>query len=465
MSHKSFFLCYFLFLAPALWALASAQILPAGPKGITIGEGIPNGDPLGGLEALVGKPEIPYLEELGQIQGLKKSYDSLRTELKKLNKAALDSTTQDSVVSVLKAKGKEVMDRKAEVLKGMLEEQEIPGEELKSAVQRTLDAVDISKNDLKDIRDLESLESLIGQNEENLKALVNEWLMPKIEQKLGGTLAEGWNPADAKILDFYGKDAIDQLMQDGIDTDELIAQAKETAKGKAKHIGDEYLEKLDGKSAKLLLDTLGNVELKIPEKSKRKLTIFEPNELKDSDLLERIGLLFWYDPLTSFGEGIFAEVGMKYGFTQQWEGYGTWVLKRLFDQTEEPIREGDGVRLGIRFTKSSWAIQTSMAKLQMDIAYPNGYEYNNFTGTRWSGELALVKTIPLGESTRSVVIMSWDPFFQANRSLLGSAVQLKIGFELFKFKKLGIEANKYKKTLLESQKSTFPSLIEKELKN
>jgi hypothetical protein len=219
MSHKSFFLCYILFLAPVLWAPASAQILPAGPKGITIGEGIPNGIPLGGLEALVGKPDIPYLEELGQIQGLKKSYDSLRTELKKLNKATLDSTTQDSVVSVLKAKGKEVMDRKAEVLKGMLEEQEIPGEELKSAVQRTLDAVDISTNELKDVRDLESLESLIGQNEENLKALVNEWLMPKIEQKLGGTLAEGWNPADAKIPDFYGKDAIDQLMQDGIDTD------------------------------------------------------------------------------------------------------------------------------------------------------------------------------------------------------------------------------------------------------
>jgi hypothetical protein len=33
--------------------------------------------------------------------------------------------------------------------------------------------------------------------------------------------------------------------------------------------------------------------------------------------------------------------------------------------------------------------------------------------------------------------MSWDPLFKENRSLSGSAVQLKIGFELFRFKKLG----------------------------
>lgn len=458
MSHKSFFLLYMLSFASALWATTSAQILPAGPKGTITGEGIPNRIPFGGLEELAVMPKIPYLDELGQIQGLKKSYDSLRTEIKKLKKVELDSTTLDSLVTVLKAKGQDVLERKAEVLKGMLEEQEILGEEFKSAVQRTLDAVDISTDELSDIRDLESLDSLIDQNEENLKALTNEWLMPKIEQTLSGTLSEGWNPAEAKLPDFYGKDAIDQLMQDGIDPEELIVQAKETANGKARHILDENLEKLDGKSAKLLLDTLGNLHLEILEKPKRKLTILESNELKDSDILERIGLLFWYDPLTSFGEGILGEVGMRYGFTQQWEGYGTWVLKRFFDETEEPIREGDGIRLGLRFTKSTWAIQTSLAKMRMEIAYPEGYEHNNFTGTKWSGELALVKTIPLGESVRSVVIMSWEPFYQTNRSLLGSAVQLKIGFELFKFKKLGIEAAKHRDTLLEGHKSKFPSL-------
>lgn len=456
MSHKCLFFLYIISFFPALWTKASAQILPDGPKWTSIGDGFSNEIPLGALEDLTSKMEIPYLDQLGQIQGLKKSYDSLRTEIRKLKKTSLDSATQDSLVSVLKAKGEEILNRKEDVLKEMLEEQEIPGEELKSAVERTLEAVNISKNKFSDIRNLDSLESLIDQNEENLKALVNEWLMPKIGQKLGNTLTSGWNPAEVQLPDFYGKDAIDKLMQDGIDTESLIVQAKETAKGKARHILDENLEKLDGKSAKLLLDTLGNLKLEILKKPKFK--ILEPNELKNSNGLERIGLLLWYDPLTSFGQGVFAEVGMKYGFTHQLESFGTWVLKRFFDESEEPIREGDGIRFGLRFTKSSWAIQTSLAKLQMDIAYPYGYEHNNFAGTRWSGELALVKTIPLGESTRSVVIMSWDPFYQANKSLLGSAVQLKIGFELFKFKKLGIDATKFKETLLEGQKNKLPYL-------
>ena len=434
MPLKSFFL--FCFLA-SLWVSAFAQNLTAVPKVPSLGEGLPKGIPTNGLEGLAAKPEIPYLEELRQVQGLKKSYDSLRSEVKRMKEAAQDSTTQDSVVSVLKAKGQEVLDREKAVLTGLLEEQEIPGEELKVAAQRTLEGVEGAQAQLAQVSDLEGLDGILDQSEENLKALVNEWLMPKIEQTLSGTLSEGWNPAEAKIPDFYGKDALDQLMQQGADPKELMTQAKETAMGKAKHIPDEYLEKLNGKSAKLLLDTLGNVQVEILKDPKRKLNILEPNELKNAGFLERTGVLLWYDPLTSFGEGIFAEAGMSYGFTQQLEGYGTWVIKRFFDETEGPTREGDGIRLGLRFTKSTWSIQTSVAKMRMDIAYPRGYEQNNFTGSQWSGELALVKTIPMGESIRSVVMMSWDPLFKENRSLSGSAVQLKIGFELFRFKKLG----------------------------
>jgi hypothetical protein len=296
-----------------------------------------------------------------------------------------------------------------------------------------LEGVEGAQAKLARVSDLEGLDGILDQSEENLKALVNEWLMPKIEQTLSGTLSEGWNPAQAKIPDFYGKDALDQLMQQGADPKELMTQAKETALEKSKHIPDEYLEKLNGKSAKLLLDTLGNVQVEILKDPKRKLNILEPNELKNAGLLERTGILLWYDPLTSFGEGIFAEMGVSYSFTQQLEVYGTWVIKRFFDKTEGPIREGDGLRLGLRFTKSTWAIQSSVAKMRMDIKYPKGYEQNNFSGSQWSGELALVKTIPMGESVRSVVVMSWDPLFKENRSLSGSAVQLKIGFELFRF--------------------------------
>ncbi len=123
MPLKSFFL--FCILA-SLWVPAFAQTLPAGPKVPSIEGGLSKGIPTTGLEGLAAKPKIPYLEELRQVQGLKMSYDSLRLEVKKLKEAEQDSTTQDSVVSVLKAKGQEVLDREAELLESMLEEQEIP---------------------------------------------------------------------------------------------------------------------------------------------------------------------------------------------------------------------------------------------------------------------------------------------------------------------------------------------------
>ena len=92
MSLKSFIL--FCVLA-SLWIPAFAQILPAVPKIPSIGEGMPKGISSNGLDGLATKAEIPYLEELRQVQGLKKSYDSLRSELKKLKEAAQDSSTQD----------------------------------------------------------------------------------------------------------------------------------------------------------------------------------------------------------------------------------------------------------------------------------------------------------------------------------------------------------------------------------
>jgi hypothetical protein len=113
-------------LLASLWLPAFAQTLQAGPKVPSIGGGLPKGIPKTGLEGLATKPEIPYLEELRQVQGLKKSYDSLRREVKSLKEASQDSTTQDSVVNELKVKGQEILDREKAVLTGLLEEQEIP---------------------------------------------------------------------------------------------------------------------------------------------------------------------------------------------------------------------------------------------------------------------------------------------------------------------------------------------------
>lgn len=426
MSLKSFIL--FCVLA-SLWIPAFSQTLPAVPKVPGIGGALPKGIPTNDLEGLAAKLEIPYLEELRQVQGLKKSYDSLRSEVKKLKEATQDSTTQDSLVSVLKARGQVVLDREAEVLQGMLKEQDIAGDELKAAVHCTLEGVEGSKAKLAQVSDLEGLDGILDQNEENLKALINEWLMPKIEETLSGTLSEGWNPAEAKIPDFYGKGALEKLLQEEVEPQELMAQAKEQAVGKAKHISTEYIQKAEGEFSKLKLDSLGNVQV-ILESKKRRFQLIEPNELKGSGLLERTGLLLWYDPLTSFKEGFFAEAGVSVGVTHQFKAFGAWTVKRSSDNASGPQIIGQGPKLGLRFSKGNWGVQSSLSHNQITTEYPAGYESRNFSGKSWAGELSLVRTIPMGKVIRSVVMVSWDLLYKEDRSLARSAVQLKIGFEL-----------------------------------
>ncbi|MHA7129268.1 hypothetical protein [Algoriphagus namhaensis] len=437
MPLKSLLLFYVL---ASFWVTAFTQTLPAGPKVPSIIGSLPKGIPTSGLEGLASKPEITYLEELRQVQGLKKSYDSLRSEVKKLKKATQDSTTQDSVVSVLKARGQELLDREGELLQKMLEEQEIPGEELKSAVGRTLDGIENSKTKLAGVSDLDGLDGILDQSEENLKALINEWIMPKIEQTISGRLSEGWNPENARIPDFYGKGALEKMLQEGVDPQELMAQAKEQAVGKTRHISTEYIQKAEGEFSKLKLDSLGNVQV-ILESKKRKFQLIEPNELKGAGLLERTGLLLWYDPLTSFKEGFFAEVGLSHGFTHQFQAFGAWTVKRSSDDASGPQITGQGPKLGLRFSKGNWGVQSSLSRNQITTEYPAGYESRNFSGKDWAGELSLVRTIPIGKVIRSVVMVSWDPLYKEDRSLARSAVQLKIGFELERMKGIRKEIN------------------------
>jgi hypothetical protein len=387
---------------------------------------------------LNSKPEIPYLEELKQIQSLKQSYDSLKTELTEIKKQTADSTKQDSLFQITKAKSIELLEKESQVLKDLINKQEIPGQEIKSAAERTLEGVERSKLKLKEVTKPEELASILDQNEENLKALVNEWLMPKVEQMLTGTLSEGWNPTAAKLPDFYGKGAIEKLMQDGDDPKELMGQAKEQATGKVRNISDEYLKKAEGKFSKLRLDSLGEVQVML-ESEKRKFKLLEPNTLKGTGLMERVGLLLWYDPLTSFGEGIFVAGGMSYGITHQLQGFVAWTVRRSFGEVKEPLREGQGPKVGMRFSKGNWGLQSALAYHQITIEYPAGYESRNFTGKQWAGELALVRTIPMGKSLRSVVMVSWDPLFSKDKSLSKSALQLKIGFELSSFKSQKID--------------------------
>jgi len=135
-----------------------------------------------GLPVLTDKPEIPYLEELRQIQSLKESYDSLRNELRDLKEMAGDRCQMDSVLNIAKARSREVLEQEGKILGSLIESGDIPEEELKNAAKNTLDRVNDSKARLKGISEVADLESLMDQNEENLKALTNEWIMPKVEE-------------------------------------------------------------------------------------------------------------------------------------------------------------------------------------------------------------------------------------------------------------------------------------------
>ncbi|MDE0562019.1 hypothetical protein OU792_18635, partial [Algoriphagus sp. NF] len=68
----------------------------------------------------------------------------------------------------------------------------------------------------------------------------------------------------------------------------------------------------------------------------------------------------------------------------------------------------------------------------------------DYEGKIWSGELSLVKLIPMGKTLRTSVIASWDPLYEEDRSLSTSPFQLKIGFELLRLKKPFENLNKSK---------------------
>lgn len=412
------------------WAEAQAQKIPT-----VIPSQLPKNALTAGIPKLPAKPEIPYLEEHRQIQSLKKSYDSLRKELIDLKKITADSTQRDSLFTLAKDRSKKVLEQESKTLENLIENQDIPGEEIKNPAKTTLERVNESKASIEGIKDVDELASLVDLNNENLKALTNEWLMPKVEEQLTGMVKEGFDPKNTKLPNFYGKDALAELTKKGLPSEIPFDQAKEQATGNAKHISNEYLEKLEGNFSKLQLDSMGNVQVLLASE-KRKFKLLEPNTLKGAGLPERIGLLLWYDPLTSFGEGIFVESGLSYGFTHQLRGFGAWTVKRSFGEIKEPLREGQGLKVGMRFSKSYWGVQTSLSRKLLRIEFPAGFESRNFSGHQWAGELALVRTISMGESLRSVVMASWDPLFSKDKSLAKSAVQLKIGFELSRLKRL-----------------------------
>ncbi|MCE7058079.1 hypothetical protein LZF95_25580 [Algoriphagus sp. AGSA1] len=408
-----------------------AQNLPGG-----INSKFPVSPVSGSFPKLPTKPEIPYLEELKQIQSLKKSYDSLQRELKELKEITADSTQRDSLFTLTKERSREVLEQESKTLESLIQSEDIPGEEIKHAARNTLERVNESKARLEDIRQVDELESLVDQNNENLKALTNEWLMPKVEEQLTGVVKEGFDPRSAKLLDFYGKDALAELTKKGLPSEVPFDQAKELAKEKAGHISNEYIQKAGKDFSRLKIDSLGNIKSVPSELKNKKKEFFEPNRLKGVPAVHRIGMLLWYDPLTSFGDGLLLDFGLSYSFSQQFSllGGGTW--KKQLDDKEELRREGIGGFAGVRFSKGNWFAQGTVNHNEVTVTNPPGYESRDFDGKAWATGFGLGRTIPMGNTIRSVVMGSVDPFFDKRSSLHKSRVQLKIGFEIGSFRKL-----------------------------
>lgn len=407
-----------------------AQNLPNG-----INSKLPKPSTSNGISALPTNPEIPYLSDLKEIHSLKGSYDSLRTEIKEMQESAKDSTTQDSLLNQAKIRSKALLEQEVQVLESLTESLDPSSEKLRSTADRTLEIVESSQSKIDEIKSLDELESLLDQNEENLKALTNEWIMPIVEGMISGNLPEGFDPRNENLPDFYGKGTLEQLSKEGIDSEQVFSQAKEQAMGKARHISEAQLEKLNGKISKLKLDSLGNLEMVEELNDSEKFRLLEPNGLKGAGFLDKTGVYLWYDPLTSFGEGLYGDAGISYSFTLQFSAFAGIVYKTAFSNVDGPVREGKGARFGFRFIKGTWGVQSSISRNQIQLDYPAGYETMDYEGNIWSGELSLVKLVPMGKTLRTSVIASWDPLYDKDRSLSTSPFQLKIGFELFRLKK------------------------------
>jgi hypothetical protein len=224
------------------WSEVQAQKIP-----MSLPSTLPKNGLSAGIPKLPPKPEIPYLEELRQIKSLKNSYDSLRIELRELKEITADSAQRDSLFTLAKDRSKQVLEQESKTLESLISIEEIPVEDIRNAAKNTLEKVNESKARLAGIKDVGELENLVDLNNENLKALTNEWVMPKVEEKLTGVVKEGLDPTNASrylsVPDFYGKDALTALTKKGLPSEIPFDQAKEMAKEKALHLSDDYIQK------------------------------------------------------------------------------------------------------------------------------------------------------------------------------------------------------------------------------
>lgn len=375
------------------------------------------------------KPQIPYQEELRQIHSLKQSYDSLKTQLKALNELSVDTSLKDSAVFMAKSRSKVLLDREKQTLENMIAKEEVSDTALKGAIGTTLNGISRTRKSLETADGVADIESLMDTSAENLKALTNEWVMPKIEQHLSGTLDQEWDPVSRKIPDYFATGGLSLLEMEGNSAEDIIALAKEHAAGKGRHISDEYLRKADPEFRRVKIDSHGEIKVTKVQELKQKSAFFEPNTLAKKNWTDRTGMFLWYDPLTPFGEGVSISSGLSYGFSQQVRVFAGGVIRRHFSSSSWPQREGQGISLGMRFLKSNWAVQANLTGSEVTLIYPTGKNTLNYQGKILSSMVAVGRTVSMGSKMQSVVLAGVDPLYRKERSLSGSAIQISIGFE------------------------------------
>ncbi|WP_146613737.1 hypothetical protein [Algoriphagus yeomjeoni] len=226
------------------------------------------------------------------------------------------------------------------------------------------------------------------------------------------------------------------MPKNGLPSEVPFDQAKALATEKAGHISEEYIQKAGKDFSKLKVDSLGNIKTISSDINKKKEEFFETNQLAGQPFFHRVGMVLWYDPLTSFGDGLLFDYGLSYSFSQQLSILGGVSWKKQFDADEQLRREGFGVFTCLRFSKWNWFAQGTVNRNQVTITNPAGYESRNFDGKAWASSFAVGRAIPIGKVIRSVVMGSVDPFFDEKSSLYKSRVQLKIGFEIGSFREI-----------------------------
>ena len=386
--------------------------------------------------SLATMDQIPFKKDLQQIHSLKQAYDSLNQEIKELKTTKIDSARKDSLVNALKIRGQKVLDQEKEMLQNLVADANPSSAKLKNSSNYLLKQVEISKGALQQASDLSAVEEIIQQNEENLKAFSNERLMPELEQKLSGNLSSKIDPQSTNLMDYYGKGAMKELSRENVEGYLSMAKAKSMTTEKTKAISNEYLQNIGNNYSKISMDSLGDIKVIAPKKTLEKLNLKEPNSLKKAPFLDRTGLYLWYDPLTSFGEGIFIDLGIKYSMSSQWHSYAGIIAKRQFKSQIGPVSTGEGIKGGLRFTLGNWLLQGELARSRISVAYAPVYEHRNFDGVIWLSGLGVGRAIPMGKKLQSVVLLTWDPLFKESRGLSTSRFQFKIGFELKQLKKI-----------------------------